>query len=55
MPSLTELDDVWVLHDGKMVAQGNAKAIDALFETKLVELKTGPFFIVTRIPKSFGI
>jgi Fe-S cluster assembly ATPase SufC len=42
MPSLTELNDVWVLRDGRMVAEGDAKVIDELLEKGLVEL--GPVF-----------
>ena len=40
MPALTELNDVWVLRDGKMVAEGDANAIDELLKAKLVELRT---------------
>jgi hypothetical protein len=57
MPFLTELNDVWVLHDGKMVAEGDAKTIDSLLEAKLVELKKGNWAILYRhmIQKNFGI
>ncbi|TMJ46257.1 MAG: hypothetical protein E6G85_31775 [Alphaproteobacteria bacterium] len=40
MPFLTELTDVWIFRDGKMVAEGGTKAIDDLL-AKLVELKRG--------------
>ena len=39
MSFLTELNDVWILRDGQMAAQGDADAIDSLLTTKLVELR----------------
>jgi Immunity protein 27 len=48
MPFPAELNDIWVLRDGKMVAEGDAKAIDALLETSLVELKTANWAILYR-------
>jgi len=48
MPFLTELNDVWVVRDGKMIADGDAKTIDALLKTKLVELKQGNWAILYR-------
>jgi hypothetical protein len=48
MPSLTELNDVWVLRDGKMVAEGDAKVIDELLENELVEVKKGNWAFLYR-------
>ncbi len=48
MPFLTELNDVWARRDGKTVAEGDAKTIDELLQTKLVELKTGNWAILYR-------
>jgi len=48
MPSLTELNDVWVLRDGRMVAEGDAKVIDELLEKGLVELKKANWAILYR-------
>ncbi len=48
MPFLTELNDVWVLHDGKMVAEGDAETIDSLLKTKLVELRKRNWAILYR-------
>lgn len=48
MPFLTELNDVWVVRDGKMIADGDAKAIDTMLKTKLVELKQGNWAILYR-------
>jgi len=48
MPSLTELNDVWVLRDGKMVAEGDAKIIDELLEDELVEVKKGNWALLYR-------
>jgi hypothetical protein len=48
MPSLTELNDVWAFRDGKMLAEGDAKTIDALLGAKLIELKKGNWAILYR-------
>jgi hypothetical protein len=48
MPFLTELNDVWVVRDGKMIADGDAKTIDAMLKTELVELKQGNWAILYR-------
>jgi hypothetical protein len=48
MPFLTELNDVWVLHDGKMIAEGDARTIDSLLEAKLIELRKGNWAILYR-------
>jgi hypothetical protein len=41
MPFLTELNDVWVVRDSKMIAEGDAKTINELLQTKLVEIRKG--------------
>jgi hypothetical protein len=46
MSFLTELNDVWV--DGKMVAEGDAKTIDELLQTKLVEIRKANWAILYR-------
>jgi hypothetical protein len=48
MRFLTELNDVWVVRDGKINAEGDAAAIDTLLKTKLVELKKGNWAILYR-------
>ena len=48
MPFLTELNDVWVARDGKMIADGDAKTIDAMLEAELVELKKGNWAVLYR-------
>jgi hypothetical protein len=48
MPYLTELNDDWVLLDGKMVAQGDTETIDRLLKTKLVEIRKGNWALLYR-------
>jgi hypothetical protein len=48
MPFLRELNDVWALRDGKMIAEGDAMTIDDLLQTKLVELRKGTWAILYR-------
>ncbi len=48
MQFLTELNDEWVLIDGRIAAEGDAKTIDTLLQTELFELKKGNWAILYR-------
>jgi hypothetical protein len=40
MSSSTELNDIWSFEDGRMIARGDADAIDDMLATKLNKIRT---------------